>query len=108
MSKHPLIQCREIYRMSSITNNTVRKYVLTSHQRVQSSELVLNRKQNAFQTHLNRENDLILIMTPEKQGKSLEFSKHWSVDSTPARNEMIMNRTYLVKSVKCDKICSNY
>ena len=41
-----------IYRMSSITNDTVRKDVLTSHQRVQSSEVVLNRKQNAFQTHL--------------------------------------------------------
>ena len=52
MSKHPLIQGREIYQMSSITNNTVRKDVLNSHQRVQSSELVLNRKQNAFQTHL--------------------------------------------------------
>ena len=37
---------------SSITNNTVRKDVPTSHQRVQSSKLVLNRKQNAFQTHL--------------------------------------------------------
>ena len=46
------IQGREIYRMSSITNKTVRKDVLTSHQRVQTSELVLNRKQNAFQTHL--------------------------------------------------------
>ena len=33
-------------------NNTVRKDVPTSHQRVQSSKLVLNRKQNAFQTHL--------------------------------------------------------
>ena len=43
-------------------------------------------------------------MTPEKQDKTLELSKHWSVDSTPARNEM----TYPVKSVKCDKICSNY
>ena len=47
-------------------------------------------------------------MTPEKQGKTLELSKHWSVDSTPARNEVIMKRTYPVKSVKCDKICSNY
>ena len=56
----------------------------------------------------NRKNDLILIMTPEKQDKTLELSKHWSVDSTPARNEVIMNRTYPVKSVKCDKICSNY
>ena len=37
---------------SSITNNTVEKNVPTSHQRVQSSELVLHRKQNAFQTHL--------------------------------------------------------
>ena len=57
---------------------------------------------------LNRKNDLILIMTPEKQDKTLELSKHWSVDSTLARNEVIMKRTYPVKSVKCDKICSNY
>ena len=56
----------------------------------------------------NRKNDLILIMTPEKQDKTLELSKHWSVDSTLARNEVIMKRTYPVKSVKCDKICSNY
>ena len=56
----------------------------------------------------NRKNDLILIMTPEKQDKTLELSKHWSVDSTPVRNEVIMKRTYPVKSVKCNKICSNY
>ena len=56
----------------------------------------------------NRKNDLILIMTPEKQDKTSELNKHWSVDSTPARNEVIMKRTYPVKSVKCDKICSNY
>ena len=47
-------------------------------------------------------------MTPEKQDKTLELSKHWSVDSTLARNKVIMKRTYPVKSVKCDKICSNY
>ena len=35
----------------------------------------------------NRKNDLILIMTPEKQDKTLELSKHWSADSKPARNE---------------------
>ena len=29
-------------------------------------------------------------MTPEKQDKTLELSKHWYVDSTPARNEVIM------------------
>ena len=58
--------------------------------------------------NLNRKNDLILIMTPEKQDKILELSKHWSADSTPARNEVIMKTTYPVKSVKCDKICSNY
>ena len=40
----------------------------------------------------------MLIMTPEKQDKTLELSKHWSVDSTPARNEVIMKRTYPVKS----------
>ena len=47
-------------------------------------------------------------MTPEKQDKTLELSKHWSVNSTPARNEVIMKRTCPVKSVKCDKICSDY
>ena len=57
MSKHPLthqdtIQDGEIYQMSPITNMTVRKDVLTSHQRVYTSVLVLNRKRNAFQTHL--------------------------------------------------------
>ena len=31
-------------------------------------------------------------MTPEKQDKTLELSKHWSADSTPARNEVIMKR----------------
>ena len=33
----------------------------------------------------NRKNDLILIMTSEKQDKTSELSKHWSPDSTPAR-----------------------
>ena len=47
-------------------------------------------------------------MTPEKQDKTLELSKHWSADSTPAKDEVIMKTTYPVKSVKCDKICSNY
>ena len=56
----------------------------------------------------NRKNHLILIMTPEKQDKTLELSKHWSADSTLARNEVIMKMTYPVKSVKCNKICSNY
>ena len=59
MSKHPLthqdtIQGGEIYQMSPITNITVRKDVLTSHQRVHTSVLVLNRKRNAFQTHLTQ------------------------------------------------------
>ena len=43
-----------IYQKSPITNMTVRKDVLTSHQRVHTSVLVLNRKQNAFQTHLTQ------------------------------------------------------
>ena len=47
-------------------------------------------------------------MTPENQDKTLELSKHWSADSTPARNEVIMKTTYSVKSVKYNKICSNY
>ena len=33
-------------------------------------------------------------MIPEKQDKTSEFSKHWSPDSTPARNEVIMKPTY--------------
>ena len=48
------------------------------------------------QVHENRENDLILIMTAEKQDKILELSNHWSPDSTPARNEVIMKTTYPV------------
>ena len=64
-----------------------------------------DRHESAIQ---HRKNDLILIMTPEKQDKTLELSKHWSVDSTPARNEVTMKGTYPVKWVKCDKICSNY
>ena len=56
----------------------------------------------------NRKNDLILITTPEKQDKTLELIKHWSPDSTPTRNEVIMKTTYPVKSVKCENICSNY
>ena len=53
-----------------------------------------------FQTlyHLDRKNDLILIMTPEKQDKTLDLSKHWSPDSTLARNEVIMETTYPVIS----------
>ena len=47
------------------------------------------------QTH-DRKNDLILIMTPEKQDETSELSKHWSPDSTPARNEVIMKMTYPV------------
>ena len=43
-------------------------------------------------------------MTPEKQDKTLELSKHWSVDSTPARNEVIMKRTYLVKIAVISKM----
>ena len=35
-------------------------------------------------------------MTPEKQDKTLELSKHWSPDSTPARNEVITKTTYPV------------
>ena len=44
----------------------------------------------------NRKKDLILIMTPEKKDKTLELSKHWSPDSTLARNEVIIKTTYPV------------
>ena len=72
------------------------------------SKLKQNFKQPTGKVLQNRKNDLILIMTPEKQDKTLELSKHWSADSTLARNEVIMKTTYPVKSVKCNKICSNY
>ena len=39
-------------------------------------------------------------MTPEKQEKSSELSKHWSANSKLARNEVIMKRTYPVKIYK--------
>ena len=42
------------YQMSLMTSKTMRKDVFTSHQKVHISELVLNRKQNAFQTHLTQ------------------------------------------------------
>ena len=61
-----------------------------------------------IESHWNKKDDLILIMTSEKRDKTLELSKHCSEDSTLARNEVIMKTTYPVKSVKCDKICSNY
>ena len=51
--------------------------------------------------------DLILIMIPEKQDKTLDLNKHWSADLTPARNEVIKKTKHPVKSVKCNKICSN-
>ena len=35
-------------------------------------------------------------MTPEKQDKNSELSKHLSPDSTLARNEVIMKTTYPV------------
>ena len=43
----------------------------------------------------NGKNDFIL-MTPEKQDKTLELSKHWSPDSTSARTKVIMKMTYPV------------
>ena len=52
--------------------------------------------ENASCLHGNRKNDLILIMTPKKQDKTSELSKHWSPDSTPARNEVIMKPPYPV------------
>ena len=55
-----------------------------------------------------KKNDLILLMTPEKLDKTLQLSKHWSPDSTLARNESDNENEISSKSVKCDKICSNY
>ena len=45
----------------------------------------------AINTHykLNREDNLICIMTPEKHPKTLELSKHRYPESTLARNDII-------------------
>ena len=39
----------------------------------------------------NSKDDLILNMTQEKQDRTSKLSKHWSPDSTPARNEVQQN-----------------
>ena len=57
---------------------------------------IMTSKQKLLTIDKYEKNDLILIMTPEKQDKTLELSKHWSPDSTPARNEVIMKTTYSV------------
>ena len=46
----------------------------------------------------------MLIMTPEKQDKTLELSKHWSADSTPARNEEMI---WILQFLKETKICDS-
>ena len=53
----------------------------------------------------NRENDLIPIMTPEEQDKTSELSKHWSPDSTPARNEVIMKVCMLLWEIGPNVCC---
>ena len=49
-------------------------------------------------------------MAPEKQDKTLEWSKHWCPDSAPARNKVIMKHENNISSklVKSNKTCSNY
>ena len=91
--------------------NTLQKSFIWSNRKpkIKHSTLIADYGEGGYKDiDINRKNDLILIMTPEKQDKALELSKHWSADSTLARNEVIMKRTYPVKSVKCNKICSNY
>ena len=55
--------------------------------------LIFNQS-DIFISHIEK-NDLIL-MTLEKQDKTLGLSKHWSPDSTLARNEVVMKMTYPV------------
>ena len=47
------IQGRENVQMSSLPNTTARQDNLTSHQRVRTSEVALNRKQNASEAQLS-------------------------------------------------------
>ena len=103
--KSGIESCDYILRTNKLENVT--EMAISLDELDNSDNLEDGRPSNTLFTYY-RKNDLILIMTPEKQDKTLELSKHWSVDSTPARNEAIMKRTYPVKSVKCNKICSNY
>ena len=53
-------------------------------------------QKDCFRFTFDRKNDLILIMTLDKQDNTSELSKHWSPDSMPARNEVIRKMTYPV------------
>ena len=55
---------------------------------------LISNQSDIFISHIEK-NDLIL-MTLEKQDKTLRLSKHWSPDSTPARNEVVMKMTHPV------------
>ena len=46
---------------------------------------------------------ILYSTTPEKQDKTSELSKHWSPDSTCARNEVIMKTTYPVNQKSATK-----
>ena len=99
--------------MTNLNGIQLYDYRIKSHHphgvcKIDRGELVTHSKRTVTITSFNRKNDLILIMTPEKQDKTSELSKHWYPDLTLARNEVIMKMTYPVNQVKCDKICSNY
>ena len=104
------IICKIYKRKKDLNKKNINIEILwiAGHASITGNELADKCAKEAAQEAINRKNNLILVMTPEKQDKTSELSKHWSADSTPARNEVIIKTTYPVKSVKCDKICSNY
>ena len=55
---------------------------------------LISNQSDIFISHIEK-NGLIL-MTLEKHDKTLGLSKHWSPDSTPARNEAVMKMTHPV------------
>ena len=48
---------------------------------------------NMLINSVNSKDDLIPNTTPKKQDKTSELDKHWSPNSTPARNEVIRKMT---------------
>ena len=75
-------------------------YILIQFLSLQSSSFRVRQQMPSdfgqLNTASNRKNDLILMMTPEKQDKTSELIKHWSPDSTPTRNRVIMKTTHPV------------
>ena len=56
----------------------------------------VRRMKACFKNRKNKQKQSYTHYDPRKWDKTLELSKQWSSDSTPARNEVIMEMTYPV------------